>query len=99
MTAPRLVRTKQTGKSARGTGATNERPRSAARLRSQSQAADIGVPEVVPEDAIRTRAYFLSLERQRVGADPVRNWLDAEREVAGEAAGPARQGGERRRDA
>lgn len=98
MTAPRLVRTKQTGESAHGTGATNERPRSAARRRPQSH-ADIGVPEVVPEDAIRTRAYFLSLERQRVGADPVRNWLDAEREVAGEAAGSARQGGERRRDA
>jgi hypothetical protein len=39
----------------------------------------------VSEEAIRVRAYFLSLERQQDGSDPVQNWLDAERTMTEEA--------------
>lgn len=47
-------------------------------------------PETVPvsqEDEVRRLAYFLSLERPEGVADPLRDWLEAERRLC--------QGGEK----
>jgi hypothetical protein len=44
-----------------------------------------------PEEHIRVRAYYLSLERDNGSADPWADWLRAERELASDrTSGPAR---------
>ena len=55
----------------KATGATRKR---AQRLANQPMAN-------LTEDHIRVRAYFLSLERSGRSADPIADWLRAEREL------------------
>lgn len=99
MTAPRLVRMK-TGGSARGVGPQDDRSGAAPPRARRAPTAASGAPPASSEEAIRVRAYFLSLERQRDGSDAVQNWLDAEREVTREATAPSlRRASARRRDA
>ncbi len=43
-------------------------------------AADHPLPEAL-FDHIRVRAYYLSLERNGAGGDPLADWLQAEREL------------------
>jgi len=62
------------------------RPGAARRARRTEDAASAAVTIAPPTaDEIRTRAYYLSLER-RGAADPVADWLRAERDLVASRA-------------
>ena len=58
------------------------RPGAPRRARRTADDVPAGLTIAPPtEDEIRTRAYFLSLERRNRIADPVADWLRAEQEL------------------
>jgi hypothetical protein len=64
----------------RKTGATVERMESAGR--DADVLGDVPTSTGLTAEQIRDRAYFLSLERDAEAADPVGDWLRAERELS-----------------
>ncbi len=86
MSTPRLVRSKPAGQSPRSAGPGDEGVREVTPGTPRSRAVASARPATESLEAIRVRAYFLSLEREREGADPVQNWLDAEREITSRPA-------------
>lgn len=54
---------------------------SAATEQVSTPATDQSVPVAVSEEAVRTRAYYLYLERGAVPGRELDDWLQAEREV------------------
>ena len=76
----------------RAAAGTDVTPKAAAPRRrritaNQEQAPAVSQPKVdssLDAEAVRARAYFLYLERNGRGGDPVADWLDAERQIAAE---------------
>ena len=72
-----------------GTGSTRPRePRRRATGGTRKRAQPLASQQAIDptEDHIRVRAYFLSLERNGSPADPIADWLLAERELTAGAS-------------
>jgi hypothetical protein len=57
----------------------------AATTRTKRKTAPKKPVTAVPTERIRVRAYYLSLERNGCAADPIADWLRAERELTTES--------------
>ena len=64
----------------------HRRRAAATRTKARPIATSQGITDL-PEQQVRVRAYFLSLERKKGPADPVADWLRAEHELIVEESG------------
>jgi len=75
------VRRKPAAETSASPEATPRRRPAAARRKKEPSTEQPHSGESVSAEAVRERAYFLYLERNGLGGDPVADWLDAEREL------------------